>query len=485
MGNIDLNCSLKQEMAAKAAELVTLREERSEYRLELTLHAICTDVESKEAEIVGAMTGGKGQWHQYVRQIVEREIRRSAAGRLWCPAYDEKARSNQRMMVYTGSHWEQIESQQWKDFVGECAERCGLKEAQLMNHSFMKSLYEGAAFIFSKHRRQRVPPDEVWLNMSNGTLVVNKDGSVLLREHRKEDLFTYTLNYAYDPQATCVLWHGFINRVLPSADTQAVLAEFIGYTLMKTHELEKMLWLYGEGLNGKSVTLEMIEALLGSENVSFLSLSDLTNDDVKRAGIEGKMLNISHESGKDVNANVLKQLTSGEYVTVKHLYQDPRETNAYGKFSAAFNQLPRAEVTFGYFRRLIILPYMVTIPQDEIDRQLTQKLKQELPGILNWVLAYLPAFMQRCSFTDSDECEKALDQYRLQSDNVRLFVQEMCEASDGTTHGSEVFKAYQEYCQSSSLKAVGKQKFYDRMLSIGFAPVLYGHTKYFNLKLLS
>ena len=79
---------------------------------------------------------------------------------------------------------------------------------------------------------------------------------------------------------------------------------------------------------------KVIEALLGSVNVSFLSLSDLTNDDVKRAGIKGKMLNISHESGKDVNANVLKQLTSGERVLIKHLNVDPRETAGYGKFIA-------------------------------------------------------------------------------------------------------------------------------------------------------
>lgn len=480
-----LNCSLEQEMAAKAAELETMRDERSECRLDLTLQAIIKAVESKETEIVGAMTGGKGSWHQPVREIVGRELRRAAAGRLWCPDYDQKVHGNQRMMAYTGSHWELIEAQQWKDFVGMCGERCGLKESLLMNPSFMNPLYEGAAFGFARYRRQRVPKDEVWLNMSNGTLVVSKDGSVVLREHRMDDLFTYTLDYAYDPLAQCERWRQFLDRVLPSANMQAVLAEFIGYTLMDTHHLEKMLWLYGEGLNGKSVTLEVIEALLGSVNVSFLSLSDLTNDDVKRAGIEGKMLNISHESGKDVNANVLKQLTSGERVTVKHLYQDPREINSYGKFLAAFNRLPLAELTFGYFRRLIILPYQVTIPQEEIDRQLTQKLKCELSGILNWVLEYLPGFMQRGSFMESEECEKALEQYRLQSDNVRLFAQEMCEASDHTTHGSEVFKAYQEYCQSSSLKAVGKQKFYERMQSIGYVPVMLGHTKYFNLRLLA
>ena len=240
----------------------------------------------------------------------------------------------------------------------------------------------------------------------------------------------------------------------------------------------------GEGLNGKSVTLEIVEALLGSMNVSYLSLSDLTNDEVKRAGIEHKLLNISHESGKDVNASVLKQLTSGERVLIKHLYVDPRETNDYGKFFAAFNVLPRAEITFGYFRRLIILPYLVTIPKEEIDRQLTDKLKQELPGILNWVLESLPRLMTSGEFTASESCEKALDHYRLQSDNVRLFVDEMCEPSEYTTVGNDLYKAYLDYCKGSSLNSLGKNKFYDRIETLVGTPKLIGKLKHFKLKLI-
>jgi putative DNA primase/helicase len=251
---------------------------------------------------------------------------------------------------------------------------------------------------------------------------------------------------------------------------------------MTGHELEKMLLLYGEGLNGKSVTLEVIESLLGSVNVSYLSLSDLTNDDVKRAGIEGKMLNISHESGKDVNPNVLKQLTSGERVLIKHLYRDPRETNSYGKLIAAFNILPRAENTFGFFRRLLILAYQVTIPKEEIDRQLASKLKGELPGILLWVLKALPALMTRREFSPCESSEKALEQYRLQSDNVRLFLSEACETSEYTTQASELYTAYRNYCIGSSLKPIGKNKFYERLECLGYDRVMYANTLYYKLK---
>lgn len=475
-------CSLGQELTIKVSELAAQRREREEQMVGITLRHIADDVMSKESDIMAVMARN-GYSQQEVREIIVCEIKRAAEGLLWCREFIERLKCDQQVMVFTGSHWQVIEPQQWKDFVARCAEKCGLPESQRMNPVFMKALFEGVAFNLAEYRKRRIPEGEVWLNMRNGTLIIKSDGSVTLREHDKDDLFTYTLDYAYDPQADSPLWHNFINRVLPEPDQRLLLSEFIGYCLMPRHSLERMLLFYGEGLNGKSVTLEIIESLLGSMNVSYLSLADLTNDDVKRAAIEGKMLNISHESGKDVNPNVLKQMTSGERVLIKHLYHNPREICDYGKLIAAFNILPRAENSFGFFRRLLILPYQVTIPKEEIDRQLASKLKTELPGILNWVLAALPALMTRGEFSPCASCDRALEQYRLQSDNVRLFLSEMCQTSEQGTSGKNLFEAYRGYCFSSQLKPLGKTRFYDRLESLGYEPEMFANLKYFKLKL--
>ncbi len=477
-------CSLEQELAQKTGELDAQRKMREYMLVDITLNRIADCVVPKGDDVMDAMNSGRGLCENALRELVAKEIMRAANGLLWCREYVEKLRSDQHMLVYTGSHWEVVEAQQWKDFVSRCAERCGIPESQRMKPSFMRQLYESVSFNFAEYRRRIIPDGEVWLNMQNGKLVLSSDGSVTLHEHDKDDLFTYTLPYSYDAQAECPQWHRFINRVLPEPESQDVLAEFIGYTLMPRHLFEKMLWLYGEGQNGKSVTLEIIEALLGHFNVSYLSLSDLTNDEVKRAGIEGKMLNISHESGKDVNPNVLKQLVSGERVIIKYLYRDPYETRDYGKFIAAFNELPRAEITFGFFRRLIILGYSVTIPEEEKDEHLSDKLKQELPGILNWVLKALPRLMKQRAFTDSENCRNALEQYRLQSDSVKLFCNEICEKSEFTTTATEIFSAYHKYCMDSSLRPVGKHKFYKRLENLGYSRSMYGNNVHFNLKLI-
>ena len=117
-----------------------------------------------------------------------------------------------------------------------------------------------------------------------------------------------------------------------------------------------------------------------------------------------------------------------------------------------------------------------------IDRQLAAKLKGELPGILNWVLQALPGLMTRCEFSPCESSDKALEQYRLQSDNVRLFLNEACEASEYSTQASELYNAYRNYCFNSTLKPIGKNKFIARLEALGNVPVMYANVKYFKLR---
>ncbi len=473
---------LEQEMEAKASELLTNGVERMEQMVDITLQAILGDVQTCETEIMAQMSSGKTPAQHTLRNIVVCEVKRAADGRLWCEEYDQSAKSNQRVSVYVGTHWERIEPQQWKDFVRDCAVKCGLPDNMLTNQQFMNPLFESVAFNIAEFRRKKLPADTVLVNLSNGTLELKKDGTAVLREHCKEDLFTSTLDYPYVPGAECELWMKYLDRVLPMSENQQVIAEYISYCLMNDHRFQKILWMVGDGQNGKSVLLETVEYLLGAANLSYLSLSDLTNDEVKRAGIVGKRLNISYESSDDIDANVMKLLAGGERVLVKNLYKDPVMTADYGKFICAFNQLPRAELTFGFFRRLIIVPFDVTIPQDEVDKHLADKLRGELPGILNWVLKAWVSMMKRGEFTVSDSCENALENYKLQADNVKLFLKEMCEPSEFTTSANDIHKAYRNFCNESLLKPVGRNKFYARLEKLVGESEVSNKQKFYRLK---
>lgn len=477
--------ALQSELAGKAAELESKRGMRKDLLIDITLEAIANDVVSQEGRIAElTKSSGKALSQLALRQIAEYEIIRAADGRLWCDHYSERAKSDQQVNVFLGTHWALIDSQQWMDFVDRCAERCGLDDTLRMNHSFMNQLYEGIAFNLKKHRRQLQTNDEVWLNLQNGTLVVSKDGDVVLRDHCRDDLFFYCLNYSYDVQAECPLWHLFLDRVLPEAEAQQLLGEYLGYCLMRDHRFEKLLWLYGSGQNGKSTALTVIEQLFGTQNVSYLSLENLTDDEKKRAMFEHKLLNISSETGRNVNASVMKQIASGEALTVELKYQNPRQIVDYGKVITATNQMPRAENTFAFFRRFIILPFEQTISEQEKDVHLADKLLAELPGILNWIVVALVNLMKRQAFIGCDSSERALQEYKLEADNVMLFAKEMLEPSEVATRGTDIFTAYQRFCQSSSLKPLGKGKFYKRLEDLTHSRKDQGNVPCFKLKVI-
>lgn len=484
INNTNSSTNLEQELTQKVSELDAQRREREQQIVALILQRILDGIESKEADITTLMSATKGRCQKELLQIVVKEVIRSADDSLWNPDYSLRPNGEQQIYCYTGTYWKTVDSAMWKDFVGHCAEKCGIPEALLMDSGFMKKLYDSMGYNVFMHRQPADNKDEVWLNMPNYTLELKADGSVVNREHRKEDLFYYCLHYPYNPQADCPLWHNFLDRVLPETQAQQLLAEYFGYSLMRSHRFEKMLWLVGPGQNGKSTVLEVLESLLGSENVSNLSLDQLTNDQIMRSAFEHKLLNISSETGDKINASVMKRICTGEAITVEQKYVNPHETTSYGKVIMATNEFPRPENTSAYFRRILILPFEVTIPDSEKDIHLADKLKQELPGILNWALSALPELMKRGEFTSCESSTHALDEYQLESDNVRLFLSEMLEPSTTSTHGQDLFKAYADYCKAAQLYPLGRTRFYKRLDNLTHAGEKIRKVMYFKLKLI-
>ncbi|MBR6190051.1 MAG: hypothetical protein IKQ59_14055 [Prevotella sp.] len=483
--NQENTAPLEQELAAKAKALEAQRKERERNEVQLVLDRILSMGKSHSDEIVNMLSGNGSNTQRRLRDIIWRELMEASGGDLMCREYRERRKSEQRIIAYTGKCWVVVDQQQWQYFMNHFAMKCGMPETLFKEPSFMKKVWEHTAFSLFEWCDNYVPYDETWLNMSNGTLVIRRDGSMpILRDHRREDMFFYVLDYPYDPSAVCPLWDAFLQRVLPEPEQRLVLGEFVGYTFMGTHIYNKMLWMYGPGANGKSVVLEILEALLGTANVSSLSLADITSDPTKRVGIEGKLLNISYETGKDVRADVMKLLSGGEAVTVKYLYENPYTTRNYGQFAAAFNTLPKAEITGAFFRRLILMPFDVVIPEEEQDKELPEKLKAELSGILNWVVEALQGLMQRKAFTSSKACEEALTMYRMQSDSVSMFCHEMCEKVEYATRGDVLFTAYKKYCYDSNMSALGKINFYKRLDAVTHSRNDDGHLPCFNLKII-
>jgi putative DNA primase/helicase len=370
--------------------------------------------------------------------------------------------------LYNGNYWKILDASELKDFLGEAAQKMGVDKFDAKHYVFRADLlkqFEALSNLPSPGKLK----DLVLINFKNGTFEIGPEKQYL-RETKREDFLTYQLGFDYNPVATAPRFEKFINTVLPDKPQQMVLAEYLGYLFLKTStlRLEKTLLLYGSGANGKSVCFEIISAMLGEENISNYSLSSLTdNTGYYRAKLAGKLLNYGTEINGKLEADVFKQLASGEPVEARLPYGEPFTLTEYAKLMFNCNELPTStEQTYAFFRRFIIIQFGVTIAEADQDKDLAKKIiASELPGVFNWVMEGLERLLKQRHFTQSEIIDKQVADFRTESDSVQLFMKDENYLPDqvNTIPLKDLYQNYQSYCISSgerypcSLKTASKR----------------------------
>lgn len=438
----------------------------------------CRDLST---DILTIKAGEKNPMQKIIECVAD-EIIRVADGNIAVTEYQENSKAHQPIEMYVGTHWVAGSPQLFLDLIRLSCEQAQVPKEYRDNPVFIEHLKQTVALRISGERPQMPNTCTAIINLPNGTLTIDREGKTELRKHHREDYLSYCLSYSYDPEADCPQFKAFLNQVLPDANTQRTLAQYLAYCFTRGMNPEKMLVLLGTGSNGKSVLLGVVEALMGAENVSNVPLSDLTNSDEKRSLIENKLLNISFESGRNLDSTTLKIIVSGEPTTARRLYHDTKMIRNYAKLITSFNELPRAEQTHGFYRRIIIVPFKVTIKEEEQDPDLVKKLRKELPGVLNWVLQAMPEFLDLGSFKTSEECNHELNAYRLSSDNVQQFLNEnyVVDAS-AIIKGSSLYDDYKKFCEDWGCQAKGKNNFYKHLEALGHEPQKQNGIVNFNL----
>lgn len=475
------------ELAAAAVEDVGSAEAEAE-QVWRVLGVMEESVENCEVELLRLMGDRSAGSGERLMDFVQGRVLAAVQGRMSVPRYVQRAKGEQEMFLYVGTHWVELQMQLYKDFVHNCCVRMGLPPLKLNSHRFMEQLWQGVAFrLQGAWRKSKRPKGVWWMNLLNGTLEVDHLGHCHLREHRMGDYFASCLPYAYDEEAGCEGWHVFLDRVLPEKGCQELFREFMVNAMVGgAVKVDKVLVLLGSGANGKSVALELMRALMGERNVSSLSLTDLTMNENARHAFVNKLLNISTESGRKLDASVLKALTSHEAMMVKNLYKDVYTTRDYGYLVGAFNEMPYAERTFAFFRRCEILPFNVTISPEEADPQLADKLKGELPGILNWLLGALPVLVSRRKLVACDASEREVEAYRSDSDPVYQFLTECCSTrTTSWTAGTVVYDRFKRFCWENNIQQLPPLKtFYRRLKGLDVKIEESHHQKIMQIVLL-
>lgn len=376
------------------------------------------------------------------------------------------------IFTYNGQYWKPLEADALKRFLMQAAERMGVEWVTSQFFQFGDNLYK--QFLTGAYLAKPTPNREVVrVNLQNGTFEIGTRQQGLRRPERG-DFLTHQLPFAYTPAAKASHWQTFLNRVLPDKSSQLVLAEYLGYVFVHPSKLklEKVLLLYGSGANGKSVFFEVVFALLGQDNVSNYSLASLTSEPAySRAHLATKLVNYASEINGRLEADTFKQMASGEPVEARLPYGQPFILTDYAKLIFNCNELPtEVEHTHAFFRRFLIVPFPVSIPEHEQDKTLATKIiAEELAGVFNWVLDGLARLLKNEGLTDCEAARQQLDTFRRQSDSVLLFLEERGYTASPAAWlpTKEAYQDYRNFCIDDGYRPVARLKFTARLRTAG------------------
>ena len=254
-------------------------------------------------------------------------------------------------------------------------------------------------------------------------------------------------------------------------ELQSVLQEIMGYCLCNNTKAEKAFFFIGNGSNGKSVFSKILQKLVGDENCSSTSLSELGKS-FGLSQLVNSNVNIAAENNANaINSEIFKAVVSGDKVEVNRKYKEALTINLHTKLVMLFNELPESnDLTYGFFRKILIVPFNRTFTDSEKDVHLFDKLLDELSGIFHWALEGLKRLQKNdYVFSNCEACEKALEQYKNNLNPAALFFQQYFQIDDSSqVKRSDIYRIYLEYCQQNSYSPLQCQKFW-RALKAYFA----------------
>jgi putative DNA primase/helicase len=318
------------------------------------------------------------------------------------------------------------------------------------------------AMLWLAHSERGIPAeltdfdtDLMLFNVANGTLDLETGK---LRRHSRDDLITRVSPIEFDPDADCELWDAFLWRMLgQNEELYCYARRLVGYLLTGKTSEQVLHFLYGRGANGKTVFCEILEALLGDyaivlspETIMIRRHSGIPNDIARLRGVRAAFMNETTQGSRFDEAK-LKDLTGGDTLTGRFLHQELFDFAPTHKLIIRGNHKPTINGTDdGIWRRLRLIPFLVTIPPDEQDHQLTDKLRAELPGILHWAVNGCLEW-QKDGLKPPAVIVHAVHEYREESDTLGRFIAECCTTTSNLSQvkAGVFFQRYQQFSEGA------------------------------------
>lgn len=324
------------------------------------------------------------------------------------------------------------------------------------------------------HRRPATPDDfdrdDMLINVANGYIDLT---SRELYKHDINKMFSQITNTDYTEKMQPAVWLDFLNDIF-AGDQKVIryIQKALGYSLTGSTREQIMFILFGKGRNGKSIFVEVISEILGdySNNMQAKSLmvkkNDNVNTDIARLSKARFVTSSEPNEGFRFDEGLIKQLTGGDKVTARFLYAEEFEYTPKFKIWVSTNHKPIIRGTDdGIWRRLVLIPFDVQIPEEKVDKDLKYKLLREAPAILNWMAEGAYMWMQE-GLAMPEKLKEAVQKYRNEMDTLGQFIEDCCKVDKNSSEKvSNLHQAYKTWSNDNltSTKVLGMKSFSQKM----------------------
>ncbi len=311
--------------------------------------------------------------------------------------------------------------------------------------------------------------DPMLFNVANGTLDL-KTGQ--LHPHNRSDMITKLAPVAFEPAALSPKFDSFVRRIFDGNQRViGFLQRVVGYAMTGDTRERKLFLAHGPTAGGKTTFVNLLRDLFGDHVVQAPADALLARRRDEHptaiASMEGARLVCACEvdEGRRLAEALIKQITGRDRVAVRRMRENYREFTPTFKILLAANHLPVIRGTdSAIWQRVDLVPFTVSIPPGEQDKEMPDKLRGELPGILNWAIAGCLAW-QKDGLQEPHEVTDATDSYRRNMDVISTFVDQECVVAAGVSVGKgALHQAYVEWCKSAGEEALSRQLFGARLI---------------------
>ena len=259
----------------------------------------------------------------------------------------------------------------------------------------------------------------------------------------------------------------FLETSLNVEDIDTVF-QYMGLCMTTITKYQIFLLFLGEGDNGKSILIDIFNAVIGENNTSSLSMDKLAQRFFP-AQLLFKLMSTCADISKTSieDDSELKKIIGGDMIQAEFKGQDSFSFRPYAKLLFSANRFPHVDdKSNGFKRRLRVIKMNKNIKEKDID--LKDKILKELDFWVYMAVQGLRKALEQKAIYESETSKKERENVYKNGDSVYAFISDCLMPQEGhNIKRADMFREYEKYCLYHERTRVSKKTFFDEMAAKG------------------